>query len=257
MCLGFPVSTPEVTRRHRQVQLVVTIVYLGIPLVFLGAVLWISSGVTPFNWQAGLLPLAMLVLAWFLRSRHRYKPQRWAGVGAFFGAVTGLFVAFYPIVLDVYWPAYLFLPAMWLGMVLGVGLARYAERVLLVPVVPELADTQYELFFRLRGLRLTTLTVGTESVTIQGRAMLRNRSGLNPSDLGRTYPLTAITGVHEVSLTGLERLKYPITLPIPPIGTAGPAVILQASGEDWVLPTDQAETLVQLLNRRIASAQPR
>ncbi|HET6292622.1 MAG TPA: hypothetical protein VFG33_04590 [Kribbella sp.] len=243
----------EVARRHRQVQLVVSLIYLGIPLVFLALVLWISSRVSPFNWQAGLLPLALLVLGWFLRGKHRYKPQRWAGAGGWFGAITGVFTAFYSIVLDINWLATLFLPAALLGAILGIGLARYAVRVLLDPLIPELADTPYELIFRLRGLRLTTLGIGTTAVTIRGPVLLRTKSGQTPEDLARTYQLSEISGVHDVTLSGAERLKYPISLPFPPIGTAGPAVILQARGEDWVLPTDHGPVITQILNRRKAA----
>jgi hypothetical protein len=87
-------------------------------------------------------------------------------------------------------------------------------------------------------------------VTIRGPVVLRTKSGQTPQDLGRTYPLSEISGVHDVTLTGAERLKYPISLPFPPIGTAGPAVILQARGEDWVLPTDHGPAVTQILNRR-------
>jgi len=95
-------------------------------------------------------------------------------------------------VLDINWLATLFLPAALVGAILGVGLARYAVRVLLVPLIPELADTPYELIFRLRGLRLTTLTIGSTSVTIRGPVVLRTKSGQTPQDLGRTYPLSEI-----------------------------------------------------------------
>ena len=131
------------------------------------------------------------------------------------------------------------------------SLGRYADRALLVPVVPELADTPYELIFRLRGPALTTVMLAADSLTVQSRPVLRSRAS---GDLARTYPLSAITGVFEVELSGVERLKFPIPLAGPPVGTAGPAVIVQASGDDWVLPTNQASTLIEMLNRRKSTA---
>ncbi|MFI7060019.1 hypothetical protein ACIBL3_03470 [Kribbella sp. NPDC050124] len=239
----------EIERRDRRVQRVVAGIYLGIPVVLLGIGVWISTAGSPAVWVGCLVPVGMLVLGWVLRRRHRYQPRWWAGIGGLFGGVGGLFVTLFPLAVGVWWPVFLVLPALLVGIVAGAALARYADRVLLVPVVPELADTPYELIFRLRGLQLTAVLLGADSFTIQSRPVLRSQK---VEDLGKTYPLSSITGVFEVALSGVERLKFPIPLPHPPIVTEGPAVILQASGDDWVLPTNQATTLIDLLNRRRA-----
>ena len=146
----------------------------------------------------------------------------------------------------VWWPAILALPGLIVGVVAGLALARYADRVLLVPVVPELADTPYELVFRLRGLPLAAVLVGADSVTIQSHPVPRS------AEQFRTYPLTEVTGTFEFELSGADRLKYPIAVNHA-VATPGPAVILQASGEDWVLPTNQSETLIDVLTRRGSS----
>jgi hypothetical protein len=245
MCLGFPVT--EMESRHRRVQRVVAGIYLGIPLVLLVIVAWISTAGSPVAWVTCVVPLGMLVLGSVLRRRHRYLPQSWAGIGVLFGAVSGLYVTLCPLAVGVWWPVWLALPGLLLGIVAGGSLARYANRVLLVPVVPELAETPYELMFRLRGLQLTAVLLGADRVTIQSRRVLRSQA---PDDLAKTYPLSSITGVFEVALSGVERLKFPIAMPHPPVVTEGPAVIVQASGDDWVLPTNQASTLIELLNRR-------
>lgn len=242
MCLGFPVS--DVERRHQRVQRVVAVIYLGIPLVLLGAVAWISTAGPAAAWIGCVVPAAMLAAGWVLRRRHRYQPRWWSGVGGLFGGIAGLVVTLFPLVTGVWWPAILALPAAILGVVVGLALARYANRVLLVPVVPELAETPYELVFRLRGMPLASVLVGADSVTIQSHPVPRS-----PEQF-RTYPLTAITGTFEFSLSGIERLKYPIALNHLPAATAGPAVILQASGEDWVLPTNQTGALIDVLSRR-------
>jgi hypothetical protein len=240
----------EIESRHRRVQRVVAGIYLGIPLLLLVIVAWISTAGSPLAWVGCVVPLGMLAFGWVLRRRHRYLPQSWAGIGVFFGAVSGLFVTLWPLAVGVWWPVWLALPALLIGIVAGGSLARYADRVLLVPVLPELADTPYELIFRLRGMQLTAVLLGADSVTIQSRRVLRSQAA---DQLAKTYPLSAITGVFEVALSGVERLKFPIAMPHPPLVTAGPAVIVQASGDDWVLPTNQASTLIDLLNRRRAT----
>jgi hypothetical protein len=199
-----------------------------------------------------VFPAALLVLGWFLRRRHRYQPGRWVAVGALFGGITVLYTAFYSFVLDV--PVLLsvaLLAGALVGAFLGAFLGLSAQRAILAPVLPELAATQYEPVFPLRGVLLTTLTVGTTSVTVRGRTV-RTRGVAGAGQ--RTYPLTAITGVYPTSLTGSERLRFPIALPAPPVSTAGPALILQAQGDDWVLPLNQGPAIVDFLQRRINTA---
>lgn len=237
----------EVERRHKRVQWVVAGIYLGIPLVLLGVVAWISSGGPAWAWAGCVVPVGMLVVGWVLRRRHRYQPRWWAGVGGLFGGVTGLMVTLWPLVAGVWWPAILALPGLILGVVGGLALARFADRVLLVPFVAELADTPYELVFRLRGMPMAAVLVGADSVTIQGHPVPRS------AEQFRTYPLTDLTGTFEFSLSGAERLKFPIAV-THAVATEGPAVILQASGEDWVLPTNQSTTLIDVLSRRKSTA---
>ena len=246
MCLGFSVT--EVERRHRRVQRVVAVTYLGIPLVLLGIVAWISSTGPAAAWAGCVVPVAMLVLGWILWRRHRYQPRWWAGIGGLFGGIAGLFATLCPPAVGVWWPAILALPALIVGLVVGLMLARAADRALLVPLVPELAQTPYELVFRLRGMPLAAVLIGAEAVTIQGHPFPRS------AEQSRSYPLTAITGTFEVSLSGAERLKFPIAISHPPVASEGPAVILQASGDDWVLPSNQAPTLIDLLDRRRSTA---
>jgi hypothetical protein len=241
--LGFPVSG-ELARRHRKVQLVVGLIYLGIPALTLAVSLWTAS------WTGAVLPALLLVLGALLFTRQRFRPQRWRMTGALFGAVAGVYLTLVPDNFGLLFILLALLVSWWIGAGVGVALAAYAERTLLVPVDPELASTPYELAFRLRGLWGTTLVLGSESVSIH--TIPRKLRGANPEDLRRTYPFTKVTGVHEVSLTGSERLRFPI--PVTAVHTAGPAVILQAGGDDWVLPTNLAATITQLLQHRVDGA---
>jgi hypothetical protein len=185
----------------------------------------------------------MLGLGWVLRRRQRYQPRWWTVIGGLFGGIAGLAVTLFPLVAGVWWPAILALPDFIVGVLAGLALARYAERVLLVPFVPELAETPYELAFRLRGVPLGTVLVTAVSVTIRSHPFPRS------AEQFRTYPLAEVTGTFEFSLSGAERLKFPIAVNHV-ITTPGPAVILQVSGEDWVLPTNQSGTLIDVLGRR-------
>ncbi|MFK4083423.1 hypothetical protein ACI2LF_04900 [Kribbella sp. NPDC020789] len=236
----------EVERRHRRVQGAVAIGYVGIPVVLLAIVAWVSSQGPAAAWIGCVLPLAMLGLGLFLLPRHRYQPRWWAGVGGLFGAAAGLIATLYPLVIGVWWPAILALPAAILGLLIGLLLARRANLALLVPVVPELAESQYELVFQLRGAPLATVLLGANHVEIRSSPTARDEEQV------RRYPLSAVTGTFEASLSGAERLKFPIALTV--VGTPGPAVILQASGDDWVLPTNQAAILIELLDRRRTTA---
>jgi hypothetical protein len=225
------------------VQRVVAGIYLGIPLLALVVVAAISVTGSAASWIGCVVPVAMLVAGWVLRRRHRYQPRWWMGVAGLFGGLAGLVVTLFPLAVGVWWPAILALPALLLGLVGGLALARYADRVLLVPVVPELAETPYELVFRLRGMPLAAMLVRADEVTIQSHPVPRS-----PEQF-RTYPLSAVTGTFEFALSGAERLRFPIAVSHA-VATPGPAVILQASGQDWVLPTNQASTIVNLLDRR-------
>ncbi|MBB6565636.1 hypothetical protein HPO96_16760 [Kribbella sandramycini] len=232
----------EMERRDRRVQRIVAVTYLGFPVLLLGIVAWVGLNGPTAAWAGAVVPLGMLAAGVVLRGRHRFHPRWWAAIGGLFGGLAGLIGSLYPLVIGVWWPAILALPFLILGLLAGLLLARRANHTLLVPYSEELADSAYELVFRLRGAPAGLVLLGADSVTIQGHPMPRT------PDQSRTYPLSALTGTFEVDLSGAERLKFPIALTV--VGTAGPALILQAAGEDWVLPTNEAPILLQLLDRR-------
>jgi hypothetical protein len=235
MCLGFPVN-------DKSVQRIMTLIYLGIPVLLLVAVAAIAATGPAAAWTGCVVPLAMLAIGVVLRRRHRYQPRWWLAVAGLYGGLTGLMVTLFPLAVGVWWPAVLALPGLILGLVAGLALARYANQTLLVPFRPELAETPYELVFRLRGMPLAAVLIGADTVTIQSHPVPRSEHQY------RTYPLTAVTGTYEFTLSGAERLKFPIAAQAVP--TEGPAVILQANGEDWVLPTNQSTTLIEVLSAR-------
>lgn len=253
MCLGFAVSSLEA--RHRQAQLVVAIVYLGIPLVFLGLTLWISAKADSetFNWQAALIPLALLAAGWWRRGKSRYKPASWRWAGYAMGGVTAMFTSFSTIVLDSASLSMWFLPLGLGGAIIGGALAGYGFRQLMSPAIPELAESPYELSFRMRGLTRLRLSISADQVALHELMVVQSAEGGQTTERDKPYPLTAVTGVHAVELSGHERLKYPVTMKLAPASSPGPGLILQARGEDWVLPVNDAPVIAEIINRRIAA----
>jgi hypothetical protein len=245
-------AASEVTRQHRRAQRLVALVYLGIPLVFLVATVLIASSQSPFAWPAVVFPVVLVLFGWFLWRRQRFQIGRWTSVGAWFGLVSTLYVGFYSLVFDQWWLGAVIALASLAGAFFGALLGQAAQRSLLSPLRPGLAATQYELLLSVRGVLLTTLEVGTSSVTIRARFFTNPPGGREAAR--RTYQLSEVTGVFPASLTGSERLKFPIALPAKPAGSAGPALILQARGEDWVLPLAAADTVAEFLNARVAAA---
>ncbi|GAA1568518.1 hypothetical protein GCM10009804_26230 [Kribbella hippodromi] len=228
-------------------QRVVAVTYVGIPVGLLVVVALIAASGPVAAWAGCVVPLAMLVAGVVLLRRHRYQPRWWNAVAGLFGGAAGLMITLFPLAVGVWWPAVLALPGLIAGIVAGLALARLADRTLLVPFVPELAETPYELVFRLRGIPLAAVLVGADNVTIQAHPVPRSEHQF------QTYPLSDVTGTYEFSLSGAERLKFPIAV-THAAASPGPAVILQAKGQDWVLPTNQAETLIDVLNRRQSTA---
>lgn len=241
-------------RRSRLAQLVVWVVYVGIPVIFLALTLLISALADSdvFNWQAGLIPLAVILGGWFFRGRSRYRPTRWATAGAMTGGVTGLFTVFYTIVLD--GPGVLFLPGAIIGGLIGYGIGWYGARTLLRPAVAELAETPYVLTFTMRRQVKLSLVLDGKNVSLQTSIRIRTADGDSTSVRANWYPLDAVQGVRDVMLSGTERLEYPIAMDKPPVSSPGPALILTVGGADWILPHDEAPVLAQIVNRRISAA---
>lgn len=230
-------------------------VYVGIPLIFLGLVLWITaaSDEGAVKWVGALVPLAALTIGWWRRGKSRYIPARWPRAGSLLGGVTALFTAFDVDVLGADSLALWSLPITIVGTILGSGFGRYAFRVLMMPAIPELADSEYELSFRMRGLTRLRLSVGADQVTLHEQMVLQTVDG-ETTVREKSYPLTAVTGVHAVTLSGAERLRYPVAMKLAPASSPGPALILQAQGQDWVLPQNEAPAIAEILERRIATA---
>ncbi|MDX6283484.1 MAG: hypothetical protein QOH03_4555 [Kribbellaceae bacterium] len=230
-------------------------IYVGIPVIFLGLVLWVTATGDggAVKWAAALVPVAALVLGWWRRGKSRYLPVRWPRAGFLLGGVTALFTAFDVDVLGADSLALWSLPITIVGAIVGSGFGRYAFRALMSPAIAELADSEYELSFRMRGLTRLRLSIDAGHVALHEQMVLQTVGGETTVRV-KAYPLTAVTGVHAVSLSGAERLRYPVAMKLAPASSPGPALILQAQGEDWVLPQNEAPAIAEILERRIAAA---
>ncbi|MEV8377365.1 hypothetical protein AB0P21_31790 [Kribbella sp. NPDC056861] len=246
----------QLTQRIRRTRVIVAMLYLGVPLLFLALTLRISAQADTFAWWAVLVPLALLALGWVWWRGGRLTPDRWSGTGMMVGGIAALATVLLVNQLDV--PGVLYrVAAVGFGVVGWLG-GRYGAHTLLQPPIAELADTQYELSYRMRGLTRLRLVIGADSVSLREKVRVKAAHGEDSwSTDSTTFPLAAVTGVHVVDLSGAERLRYPVSLTLPPAGTPGPALILQAQGQDWVLPQNQAAAVAEILQRRIATARTR
>jgi hypothetical protein len=232
----------------------VWLVYVGVPLIFLGLVLWMCAGSDdgPAKWAVVVGPLAVLGVGLWRRGKSRFTPVRWPAAGFLISAVAALLSQVFASVLGYDWPSIWSLPVTVAAAIVGQGFGRYAVRALMNPAVPELADSEYELSFRMRGLTRLRLSIGDDRVALHEQMVLQGADGRQTTVREKAYPFGVITGVHAVTLSGSERLRYPVPMKLAPASSPGPALILQAQGEDWVLPQNEAAAIAEILERRMA-----
>lgn len=248
-----PAAPTDFERRERRGLALARAVYLGIPVVFFGLLCWISAAATSelgFNWLVLLVPLAMLAVNVRLLRKNRYRPSRWAVAGLAGGGITGVVVAFYTIVLDFDWLPRLFIVAGLVGALVGRAIAAAGNRVISFPADAELADSSYELVYRLRTPPNILLEITKERVHIKELVLRASGTDQRTAGDGPDYRIDWVSGTHEVSLSGAERLKFPLNLRTRPMSSPGPALILQFKGVDWVLPINHAGGLAALIARR-------
>ncbi|MFC0628116.1 hypothetical protein [Kribbella deserti] len=249
-----PVSAElDLERRDRRGWALARVVYLGIPAIFFVLLCWIGlASRHPGPALALAIPAAMFVINLRQMRKNRYLPMRWPVAGYVGGGITGLVVSLSTIVLDFDWLVTLFLVAMFGGALIGRALGNAGNRAVSMPPGPDLAESPYELIYRLRSPRNMVLVLNQDKLAIKALILRRSPNDVNRTGLGvgPDYPIEAITGTHEVSLSGAERLKFPVDLQTRPQSSPGPALIVQLKGIDWVLPIRHAAGLAALISRR-------
>jgi hypothetical protein len=257
------VTSSDVPGRVRRAKALLVLIYLGIPLSFLGGIFAVSAlwagqrEDRAFNDAAQLVPAAMVLIGVWAGWVQRRRTAVWASAGGWLGAVAALFVGFYAYTMQIgepFDPPYnllvytgvLLLPIGWL-------LGHWARRTLLHPPVVELADTAYDLVYPLRGVRGVRLFVGIEVVAVQERVSVptggsEQRTQWMAAGL-RRYD-GQVTSVGETGLSDAENLRPALALQRTLPSSAGPGLVLDGSGGRWTLPLDDAGTIAQIIRRR-------
>ncbi|HYJ69349.1 MAG TPA: hypothetical protein VEX15_16990 [Nocardioidaceae bacterium] len=261
-----PVVVPvEVQGLIRRAKLLLVLLYVGVPLGFFGSVaavdvLWADQeDDRTFNAPALLVP-AGLLLAGCLAARLQWRrTQAWADAGGWIGCVAAVFSAFYAFTMQIGEPfeapfnllAYagvLLLPLGWL-----LGLA--ARTTIVMPPVPELADTDYDLVYRLRGGRGIRLLIARERIAVQERVSVPTGDGRRMQWKAAAHrPFDAVESVSEVTLTGAEQLQESLGLQRRLRSSPGPALAVKVPEGLWTLPHDQAGPLADVVRRRVLAA---
>ncbi len=203
----------------------------------LGPALGVALALATGGWLPGLAVPALLVVAGagYFRSR-RYRPRRWPAAAAALGGLSG---------------AYTGLAATWFvgppaALALGFAcwhVALAAQRLVLRPYTPELADSLVEVPWQARGASRLELLVAHDRITLSG--------GRGPFRSVR--PVVALSGVGAIEQVMVARRT---TLPVPGLGelrvtvTPGPAVRITVPPGEWIVPTDHGREIARLVARR-------
>ncbi|WP_405059504.1 glycine zipper domain-containing protein [Kribbella sp. NBC_01505] len=238
---------PEVSRRHLHAQLVVWIVYVGIPVIFLTSLTVIGVRSNPVRWMPVLIPLGAFAAGWYLRGQWRYRVQTWSPIGAVMGGLTGFFTALYTANDPLY-----FLLGGAVGAFAGYLVGRHGERLLLHPLDVGLAETPYQVILRLRGIPRVRVAIDDTAIQLMIRVRTTNGRKTSYTEESVDVPLEELAGASVRYLSGSEDLVYPIWSDQPPVASPGPALVVQTSADEWILPHDDAVVLGQIIDRRIA-----
>ncbi|OLF07542.1 hypothetical protein BLA60_26845 [Actinophytocola xinjiangensis] len=144
----------------------------------------------------------------------------------------------------------------WIGLIASIPLARGALKALMSPLTPDLGATPLTLRFGVRTAieRADTITTGvtlglTHLVAHARRHAAYSRG--NPTEIA--VPLGEILGVRPVVLPAmLPWLSLSDGTRL--LATAGPAVELATRSGEFLIPTDDAALLTELIARRCAFA---
>jgi hypothetical protein len=246
------VTVPD---RDRRAAPFVHAVYVGIPVLFLlatAAISWAArDSDLSLNWPALLVPALVLLAALLIGRRQRYRTGAWPRAGKWFGGITGLVVAFHLILLELRLVTYTFPVWAVLGALAGRQLGAHAQRIILVPPVPELADSRYDLLFALRSRHPIRLRITTGLVAVQRKVPGSFGYGETKWSTGIEHPLGAVESAQQIVLSGDEELRTPMSGG-GPAASPGPALAIRFAGstDDWLLPLDQAEVVAAILLRR-------
>ncbi|MBC6449110.1 hypothetical protein [Actinokineospora xionganensis] len=220
-----------------------------------GMVIAAAVGAGGFQWWL-LIPVVGSLIPFVVLQVGRFQPPAWP-VAAFFAAAGQ--VVFGAI------PGYGFaaetaerlaLPLFalaWVNVFVSVPLSASAYKILLLPLIPELGSLPVELRLGARVAMghadsiTTGVTITTADVIAHARRHVPNSTG-SPNQI--TVPLREISAVELVLLDDFQpwlALADGTMLAT----TAGPAVALRTRSGTFVIPSDDAHKIAEIVHRRI------
>jgi hypothetical protein len=147
----------------------------------------------------------------------------------------------------------------WANVIAGIPVCRAAYRALMLPLAPALGSLPLDLRFGVRvaieqaDTITTGVTVGLTHVVAHARRHVPNSQG-NPAEIA--VPLGHITAVRPVVLDAI-RPWLSLSDGTRLLATPGPAVALRTPTGEFLVPTDDAGQLAEIIRRRCALASPR
>lgn len=254
-------AASAIVRRRQMLALpLLALVFVGVPVLIAGYLMVVELGAArrgggQINWGVPATYGVVLGMGLIMWAFSRHRPGTWAHQGFYFGVAGAL-----PAMATV-----LYASTRGIDIVLGVliqfvapivayiGLGTLAYRVLTFPVVEELADSRYEWTVPLRGLPRVALTIGTGEIgVVQHEAVVWWFLQLSPVAHRWRRPLAAVDMVWDATTNGFAPLILPKGIEVASGATTGPAVGVRVGKHTWVLPVDDAQQVIRLLERRIA-----
>ncbi|MFB6721143.1 hypothetical protein ACFCV3_13320 [Kribbella sp. NPDC056345] len=232
-------SAFDIASRHRRAQLVVCFVYVVVPVFQLVVLLLLRA------WTGVAIAVFALLLFGVFWRGNRYDTQYWPAVGGTTCGMTGLFVGLFGTD-SLGYAVLAALP----GAFVGYWLGRLAVRLVLHPLDARLADSPYQLVFRLRDNRGTRLAIEDTSLRLLVKVKKVEGDRTTHTEEAVEVAFQNLKGAYVRQLSGSEPIVYPIGPE--QAGSRGTALVVESFSGEWILPHDDAVVLGQIIDRRIA-----
>lgn len=254
-------AVSAVVGRRRMLALpLLALAFVGVPVLIAGYLMAVELAAArrdggQANWVVAVpygILLGVGLLMWFVCRR---RPGTWAYQGFYFGVAGCL-----PAILTAVYANTRGIDIALAVILQGVApvvvcwvLGRLAYRMLTFPVVEDLADSRYEWTVPLRGLPRVALTIGTDQVgVVQQEGVFMFFLQLGPIANRWRRQLSSVDWVWDASTSGVAPPNLPKEIDAKSDGTTGPAVGIRVADNTCVLPVDDAQQVIRLLERRIA-----
>lgn len=250
-----PVLRDRVRRARTRLFLAFTALPGAVVLACVGMVIAAAVGEGGFRWWL-LIPVVGSLIPFVILQVGRFQPPAWP-VAAFFAAAGQVVFGAIPgYGFAAETAEHLALPLFalaWVNVFVSVPLSASAYKILLLPLIPELGSLPVELRLGARVAMshadsiTTGVTITTADVVAHARRHVPNSTG-SPNQI--TVPLREISAVELVLLDDFQpwlALADGTMLATTP----GPAVALRTRSGTFVIPSDDAHKIAEIVHRRI------